>query len=148
MGGFSHCQVGDFAMGVELLRFFDRYLKNIDNGWDREPPVYYYTVNAPAGHEWSSASRWPLPELPHREAAVEAEKNLGGAGLRSVRRVGAVARRRPSRHGRRRGRIPRPDHRRGHLAGAAGQLLGVGNSRRRSALDDLSAARLRPTMHE
>ena len=48
MGGFSHCQVGDFPMGVELLRFFDRYLKHIDNGWDREPPVYYYTVNAPA----------------------------------------------------------------------------------------------------
>jgi putative CocE/NonD family hydrolase len=62
MGGFSHCQVGDFAMGVELLRFFDRYLKHIDNGWDREPPVYYYTVNAPAGHEWSSAPRWPLPK--------------------------------------------------------------------------------------
>lgn len=61
MGGFSHCQVGDFAMGVELLRFFDRYLKHIDNGWDREPPVYYYTVNAPAGHEWASAPRWPLP---------------------------------------------------------------------------------------
>jgi putative CocE/NonD family hydrolase len=24
--------------------------------------VYYYTVNAPAGHEWSSAPRWPLPK--------------------------------------------------------------------------------------
>jgi predicted acyl esterase len=62
MGGFSHCQVGDFAMGVELLRFFDRFLKHIDNGWDREPPIYYYTVNAPPGQEWASAARWPLPE--------------------------------------------------------------------------------------
>ncbi len=27
-----------------------------------EDPVYYYTYNAPAGSEWRSAKRWPLPD--------------------------------------------------------------------------------------
>jgi putative CocE/NonD family hydrolase len=59
MGGWGHCQVGDFPMKTELLRFFDFYLKGIDNGWEDEAPVYYYTIGAPAGQEWSSASSWP-----------------------------------------------------------------------------------------
>jgi putative CocE/NonD family hydrolase len=62
MGIWGHCQVGDFSMSTELLRFFDRYLKNIDNGWEREPPIYFRTVNAAAGQEWSAASKWPVPE--------------------------------------------------------------------------------------
>jgi putative CocE/NonD family hydrolase len=62
MGTWGHCQVGDFAMSTELLRFFDRFLKNVDNGWDREPPVYYRTVDAHPGAEWNSAAQWPLPE--------------------------------------------------------------------------------------
>jgi uncharacterized protein len=62
MGTWGHCQVGDFAMSTELLRFFDHFLKNVDNGWDREPPVYYRTVDAPSGVEWNSATQWPLPE--------------------------------------------------------------------------------------
>jgi putative CocE/NonD family hydrolase len=81
MGGFSHCQVGDFAMGVELRRFFDRYLKHIDNGWEREPPIYYYTVNAPAGHEWASASRWPLPESRSETLSLDGNAAPGHPGL-------------------------------------------------------------------
>ncbi len=67
MGTWQHCQVGDFPMSTELLRFFDRYLKNVDNGWDREPPVYYRTVNAQPGQEWSSAKQWPVPESRARD---------------------------------------------------------------------------------
>ncbi|HEU4652935.1 MAG TPA: CocE/NonD family hydrolase [Steroidobacteraceae bacterium] len=62
MGTWGHCQVGDFSMGTELLRFFDRYLKNIDNGWDRGPPIYFRTVNAEPEHAWTSAKQWPLPQ--------------------------------------------------------------------------------------
>lgn len=62
MGSWQHCQVGDFPMSTELLRFFDRYLKNVDNGWDREPPIYFRTVNAQPGHEWHTASQWPLAD--------------------------------------------------------------------------------------
>jgi putative CocE/NonD family hydrolase len=66
MGTWQHCQVGDFPMSTELLRFFDRYLKNVDNGWDREPPIYYRTVNAAPDQAWSTAKQWPLPEAQSR----------------------------------------------------------------------------------
>ncbi len=60
MGEWGHCEVGDFPMATEMLRFFDFFLKQIDNGWQREPPIYYRTLNAPAGKEWSSTDQWPL----------------------------------------------------------------------------------------
>ena len=91
MGGFSHCQVGDFPMGVELLRFFDRYLKHIDNGWDREPPVYYYTVNAPKGQEWSSASRWPLPQSRVETLSLGGSAAPGRPGLLDTARHAPAA---------------------------------------------------------
>lgn len=51
-----------FDIVVEELRFFDYWLKGIDNGIMKEDPVYYFTYNAPKGSEWRSAKRWPLPE--------------------------------------------------------------------------------------
>ncbi|NIP19504.1 MAG: CocE/NonD family hydrolase, partial [Xanthomonadales bacterium] len=52
-GPAQHCrwnhveeQTG-FALSVEQLRFFDYWLKGIDNGVMDEPPVTYYTYNAP-----------------------------------------------------------------------------------------------------
>jgi putative CocE/NonD family hydrolase len=50
-----------FDITVEEHRFFDYWLKGIDNGIMKEDPVYYYTYNAPAGAEWRSAKQWPLP---------------------------------------------------------------------------------------
>jgi len=47
---------------VEERRFFDYWLKGIDNGIMDEDRVYYYTYNAPTGAEWRSARQWPLPE--------------------------------------------------------------------------------------
>jgi uncharacterized protein len=91
MGGFAHCQVGDFPMGVELHRFFDRYLKNIDNGWDRESPVYYYTVNAPAGQEWASAPRWPLPESRVETLSLAGNAKAGLPGRLDVGRAPPAA---------------------------------------------------------
>jgi putative CocE/NonD family hydrolase len=59
IGPWAH-HVSNPMMIVERLRWFDRYLKDIDNGVDREPPVFYYTINAPSGHEWNFAADWPL----------------------------------------------------------------------------------------
>lgn len=66
VGPASHCawftvqrQTG-FDIVVEELRFFDHWLKGIDNGVMREPKVHYYTYNAEAGSEWRSANEWPL----------------------------------------------------------------------------------------
>ncbi|MBN1848094.1 MAG: CocE/NonD family hydrolase [Deltaproteobacteria bacterium] len=46
---------------VEQHRFFDYWLKGIDNGIMDEPPIYYYTMGGPAGQEWRFAWQWPLP---------------------------------------------------------------------------------------
>lgn len=49
----------------EVLRFFDHYLKGIDNGIDKEKAFYYYTVGT---HQWQSTDVWP--------PAYVADKNL------------------------------------------------------------------------
>jgi len=51
-----------FDITVEERRFFDYWLKDIDNGIMDEPPVYYYTYGAEPGTEWRAATTWPLPE--------------------------------------------------------------------------------------
>lgn len=43
----------------EHLRYFDRYLKGIDNGIDREPPICIYVMH---GGGWRMEQQWPLPE--------------------------------------------------------------------------------------
>lgn len=40
------------------LRFFDRYLKEIENGWEEEDPVLMYLIN----NGWMTASQWPPVE--------------------------------------------------------------------------------------
>lgn len=37
------------------LRFFDRYLKDIENGWDNEKPVSIFVVN----DDWQEHEKWP-----------------------------------------------------------------------------------------
>jgi len=80
MGGWGHCEVGDFSMQTELLRFFDFYLKDIDNGWEDEAPVYYYTIGARAGQEWSSASVWPPASATSRTMLLDGDARPGAAG--------------------------------------------------------------------
>lgn len=60
IGPESHCQSMQFDMLAEHLRYFDHYLKGIDNGIDREPSITYYTYNAAPGHEWATSSVWPV----------------------------------------------------------------------------------------
>lgn len=60
IGPETHCRSASFNMFDEHLRFFDRYLRNIDNGIEREPSIYYYTYNAAPGHEWATSNVWPV----------------------------------------------------------------------------------------
>ena len=53
---------GGLSTATEYLRWYDYWLKGIDNNITSEPPVYYYTVNAPAGTEWRFAPQFPLGE--------------------------------------------------------------------------------------
>ncbi|WP_027441650.1 CocE/NonD family hydrolase [Ponticaulis koreensis] len=45
---------------VEELRFFDYWLKGIENNVMEEPAVTYYTYNAADGSEWRQSDVWPL----------------------------------------------------------------------------------------
>lgn len=52
----KHSKVS-FDVYAEMLRFFDFYLKDIENGIMDDPPIHYYNM----GHEeWRSADQWPL----------------------------------------------------------------------------------------
>jgi len=62
IGPWFHQTRDAFDSTGEHLRWFDRYLKGIDNGIDREPPVHYYVMGAPEGTGWRTAERWPLPQ--------------------------------------------------------------------------------------
>ena len=65
-GPAGHCEwtnvrrETDFDLVIEELRFFDYWLKDIQNCVMEEPPVYYYTYNAP-GDGFAAANSWPLP---------------------------------------------------------------------------------------
>ena len=49
-----------FDIVVEELRFFDHWLRGIDNGVMREPAVTYYTYNEAPQKAWKTSRTWPL----------------------------------------------------------------------------------------
>ncbi|MBN1351602.1 CocE/NonD family hydrolase [candidate division KSB1 bacterium] len=53
--GYSRSQAKKI-FEIEHLRFFDLYLKGIDNGIDREPPILIYVMN---GKGWRFEKEWP-----------------------------------------------------------------------------------------
>ncbi|WP_375325215.1 CocE/NonD family hydrolase [Flagellimonas sp. GZD32] len=67
LGPGVHCdwktafELTGFDIVIEELRFFDFWLKGIENGVMEEPPVYYFTYNSPEGSEWRTAQSWPIP---------------------------------------------------------------------------------------
>jgi putative CocE/NonD family hydrolase len=62
IGPWSHGASFGIDLAEEHLRWYDFWLKDIDNGVMRESAIQYYTMGAPAGHEWRSTSQWPLPQ--------------------------------------------------------------------------------------
>ena len=58
-----------FPMEAHMLRWFDHYLKGIDNGVEREPTVRYYVMGAVGeagapGNDWRTAADWPIKSRP------------------------------------------------------------------------------------
>jgi putative CocE/NonD family hydrolase len=58
VGPYHHLQ-GFQGAPIEYLRWFDWCLKGVQNGIDKEPPYYIYTMGR---NEWRFADQWPLPE--------------------------------------------------------------------------------------
>ncbi len=47
---------------VEEIRWFDYWLKGIDNGIMDEPPIRYHIMKAHKDNVWRTAEQWPIPE--------------------------------------------------------------------------------------
>jgi putative CocE/NonD family hydrolase len=60
----DHSQVdgdgSDLDFGAEAHRWFDYWLKGIDNGIMEGPAITYYTLGAPKKDAWQTSDRWPL----------------------------------------------------------------------------------------
>jgi putative CocE/NonD family hydrolase len=73
----------------ELVRFFDRWLKGIDNGSDREPPVVWFERDyaEPEPFPASLPGRWRAAEAYPHPAAVAREWRFAGGELPLVGRL-------------------------------------------------------------
>jgi putative CocE/NonD family hydrolase len=60
----DHSQVDgdafDLDFGAEAHRWFDFWLKGIDNGIMDEPAITYYTTGVPKKDAWRTSDQWPL----------------------------------------------------------------------------------------
>lgn len=83
IGPWLHCQNPGFALAEEIHRFFDATLKDIDTGLAAEPPIHYFTVNAPAGREWRTSATWPLPSARPQRFYLEAAGALARTAPRT-----------------------------------------------------------------
>ena len=75
VGPWNHGQGGD----PELLRWFDYWLKGVENGVTDEPPVHYGVSEPSGATEWKSAPRLPLPEAQYRAHWLTAQGGLAEA---------------------------------------------------------------------
>jgi uncharacterized protein len=61
IGPWAHPQLGSLDLATEELRWYDYWLKGINNGVMSEAPIYYYTMGDGKKSGWHSAWKWPLP---------------------------------------------------------------------------------------
>ena len=62
IGPWFHGGNEGFDRDTERLRWFDYWLKGVQNGIMREPPITYKVISAPEDRAWRSAGRWPIAE--------------------------------------------------------------------------------------
>ncbi len=62
IGPWNHYQSQGVDRGTEMLRWFDYWLKGIDNGIMDEPPIVYCVMDAPKDKMIRWAQQWPLPQ--------------------------------------------------------------------------------------
>ena len=63
IGAWSHTELTPRRMAltaVEQHRWFDRWLKGIENGVDTEPPVQYALMRGPGDWSWEVSETWPV----------------------------------------------------------------------------------------
>ena len=65
-GELTYPENAKFDTDAHMLRWFDHYLKGIDNGAEKDPTVRYYVMGAVGeagapGNVWRTATDWPVP---------------------------------------------------------------------------------------
>lgn len=76
IGPWEHCRNPDFYLLGEAHRFFDHWLKGIDNGVMAEPPITYATQASDGSVVWKQAKEWPGA----RRSYVTQYLNVSSAG--------------------------------------------------------------------
>ncbi|MFD2044754.1 CocE/NonD family hydrolase [Ornithinibacillus salinisoli] len=89
-------QIHDVQFGKNAIRYdldilyqkwFDRFLKGIHNGVEKEGTVQYYVVGS---NEWKQSNQWPPADIDYREFYVSSEGNANegtGQGVLSFEMV-------------------------------------------------------------
>jgi len=60
IGPWFHDDHYELNVDIEHVRWYDYWLKGIDNGIMDEPAIHYYTMGAPKESAWQSTDVWPL----------------------------------------------------------------------------------------
>ncbi len=55
-----NASLADLDYGTEALRWFDYWLKGIDNGIMDEPPLHYFVQESAKKGTWQTSNTWPL----------------------------------------------------------------------------------------
>ena len=91
--GLGRRKIGDIDFGPQaevdlpdlIIRWFDHWLKGLDNGVDREPPVRYFVMGSAT---WKTARTWP-PEGKHQTVFYLSSSGnanqVEGAGLLTLK---------------------------------------------------------------
>jgi len=82
MHGLEHWTEYYTEYGRDLQqRFFDHFLKGVDNGWDRQPPVMLRVRNVDGTFEDRTEEAWPLPSTTWTELHLDAATGRLGDDL-------------------------------------------------------------------
>jgi putative CocE/NonD family hydrolase len=86
IGPWYHCEwdQSDLLDAIpEYLRWYDYWLKGVKNGLLDGPKIRYYVNNAPAGRQWRTSDRWPLPNQVLKTYFLGGASNAGDASHNS-----------------------------------------------------------------
>jgi putative CocE/NonD family hydrolase len=84
VGGMDYGSEATFDVDGYIVRWFDHFLKGVDNGAERDPPVHVFVMGA---NEWRAEQDWPLPSAKPTKyflASGGRANSLEGDGVLSV----------------------------------------------------------------
>lgn len=77
---YAHTKDVNLNVRLEMLRFFDHYLKNIENGINNEPAITYYTVGA---EDWNTANTWPVKSTENKQLFLSNDNTLSVSSMKA-----------------------------------------------------------------